>query len=901
MFLSRVGSLLTALILTAATGLAAAVSGLVKDPSGTAVASAVIAIRSITPSGTPRMVRTDTAGAFRASDLPPGRYSIHLVMPGFEAFDQEIEVTEGKDTAIEIHLKLGEVRQQVEVEGTGRATVDPVYHQLRESGLGEGFTVENLVIHRDGGTITLKSGTLAMSAPVLGRDTEAVFVGEGEFTFTPVLAVEGEHLNIVTGENAVHESFDRALFCFTDAAGKEIREQAKAHTADGKLAEVLRDFRHHLRSRTESPRSQLDAMLQSDTMDNLDADILADLYNPSQPGFFSAYLHGHKHSDLRFQYRPRGVMPDLSPEEVGVINLDPGGEQEGIWYLSHLKSEFDKGQAFSDEDHRVVKVDRYKIETVIAKNDHFTAAAEIHIQPITNGDRVIKFGLLPSLRVTRVTNGGREIAFIQEDRRQDGSFYVIMPLRMAKGSEQSLTVEYQGDRVVYKAGGGNFSVGARESWYPSLNTFRDHALYNLIFKVPKDFTLVSVGKLVREWKEEGFACSEWNSDIPMAVAGFNYGLFKKKGVEDTQTGIHIEGYAASEVPAYLQGAANSGAVGSLTPSRLLEGALVDAQNSERVFNAWFGKSEFPRIAITQQPQFSFGQSWPTLVYLPMSAFLDSTQRWQLMGGISTRLNEFVDEVTPHEVSHQWWGHEVGWASYHDQWLSEGFAFFSAGLYLQLVDKDPARYLTYWQRARELLSQKNNYNKRPTEAGPVWMGLRLGTFRNPGAYNSVVYRKGGYILYMLKSMMHDPMEGDRYFIEMMKDFVNTYRNRNASTEDFLAIAQKHMRPGMDMTGDGKLTWFFSEWVYGTALPKYKFDYTVTAESDGKWLLNGNLTQSDVPDKFVMPVPVYADFDGKMLRLGQVKIVGNTTVTDIKVKLPEKPRKVAINALHDVLEQ
>jgi hypothetical protein len=34
---------------------------------------------------------------------------------------------------------------------------------------------------------------------------------------------------------------------------------------------------------------------------------------------------------------------------------------------------------------------------------------------------------------------------------------------------------------------------------------------------------------------------------------------------------------------------------------------------------------------------------------------------------------------------------------------------------------------------------------------------------------------------------------------------------------------------------------------------------------------------------------------------VKITGNTTVADIKVKLPSKPRKVAINAFHDVLEQ
>src|ERR1035438_2926008 len=54
----------------------------------------------------------------------------------------------------------------------------------------------------------------------------------------------------------------------------------------------------------------------------------------SHAGFFSAYLHGHKHSDLRFHLKPRGALNQLStPEEVALINVDPGDAQEGIWYL----------------------------------------------------------------------------------------------------------------------------------------------------------------------------------------------------------------------------------------------------------------------------------------------------------------------------------------------------------------------------------------------------------------------------------------------------------------------------------------------------------------------------------------------------------------------------------------
>ena len=37
----------------------------------------------------------------------------------------------------------------------------------------------------------------------------------------------------------------------------------------------------------------------------------------------------------------------------------------------------------------------------------------------------------------------------------------------------------------------------------------------------------------------------------MPVAGFNYGAFKKKEITDSATGVHIEGYAGSDLPDYM--------------------------------------------------------------------------------------------------------------------------------------------------------------------------------------------------------------------------------------------------------------------------------------------------------------------------------------------------------------
>src|ERR1039458_942075 len=451
-----------------------------------------------------------------------------------------------------------------------------------------------------------------------------------------------------------------------------------------------------------------------------------------------------------------------------------------------------------------------------------------------------------------------------------------------------------------KGGGANFSVGARQSWYPSVNSFRDHALYHLVFKVPKQYTLVSVGKLDRQWTEQDLACSEWSSGVPLAVAGFNYGAFTRKDVTDPELpGFAIEGYAASEVPDYLKGV-EGGASGVMTPARLIGQTLAETENAMRIYNAWFGKSAFSRIAITQQPEFNFGQSWPTLVYLPLSAYLDSTQRWQLMG-LQSRFTEFIDEVTPHEVSHQWWGHMVGWSTFHDQWLSEGFATFSAGLYLQLTEKSPDKCLKYWESARQRILEKNAFGRRANDAGPVWMGLRLASMKNANGYSHVVYRKGAYVLHMLRQLMYDSKLGDKPFIDMMHDFVAHHMNGNASTESFQRVVEQHMSPLMDVAGNRKMDWFFSEWVYGTAVPRYKFDYTVTPAEDGKWLLKGRLTQSEVPANFVMQVPIYLDFGGQVVQLGRVKMAGNTTVDSLNVTLPKQPKRVLINYWHDVLEQ
>src|SRR6185436_19465317 len=106
---------------------------------------------------------------------------------------------------------------------------------------------------------------------------------------------------------------------------------------------------------------------------------------------------------------------------------------------------------------------------------------------------------------------------------------------------------------------------------------------------------------------------------------------------------------------------------------------------------------------------------------------------------------------------------------------EGFAFFSAGLFLQYMEKNPQKYLDYWEHARKQLVAKNEYGKRPVDAGGPWMGARLDSKKNSDAYQAVVYNKGGYILHMLRMMMWTQKDGDKPFRDMLQEFVKEYLN------------------------------------------------------------------------------------------------------------------------------
>lgn len=882
------------------------ISGTLKDPSGAVVAGARI---EITGGNLPQAIvlTSDESGKFAAPNLNPGKYSVRVIKEGFD----DLVTTVDLHGTAELLLTLAIAAQQTSISVTGKSSAfansDPVYRRLRDIGLGSTYRCENFTIRLDVGTFLLQSGTITVMDPVNKFITGAIFVGQGHFTLKPPGGLDTREMIRRSGNPTAEEDFTDVVFRFTPSEYAEFNGTLGTRTdTPHEAADAFEHWKDRIRHRHEFPEGFTQAILENETIDNVDADVLAAIYNPQHPPFFNAYMRGTPHKDLRFFVRARvGAIPQLdSPEEVALINCSGGGMDDGIWYSQHLLSELKAHTANSREDRRLFATHRYKIETVIGKNDHLYSRATVTFQPLVPGERLMKFGLLPTLRVTRVTDeNSQDLHFIQENKKEDGSFYAILDEAAAMEQEHSITIEYAGDKVLANAGNGSYYVRARESWYPNLNGFGEKALYDLTFKVPHSNVLISVGKLAGESTEAGFAVSHWVTPVPVAVVGFNYGQYNRIDYPDTITHYNISGYYLSELPGSLERFRGRG-LGALAPAAMTKYALDQTRAQMQLCTAYFGRAPYDNVAITEQPDFAFGQSWPNLVYLPISAYIDSTQRWLLFGHIDARFSGFVQEVTPHEVAHQWFGHGAGWASYHDQWLSEGFAEFAAGLFLEqaMGPKWQKDYIDFWERQRLRILEKNNFGISPNDAGPLYLGIRLVSPRSGLAYLGVTYSKGAYVLLMLRSLMYAQGSGvrDQAFIDMMHDFMESHRDLPASTESFKAIAEKHMPKLLDLQRNGRLDWFFDEWVYGTQVPPYQFKYDLQPAGGRGFRVRAEITQSEVDDHFAMFVPVFADFGNGMVRLNQVEIVGNSTRT-VDFVMDRQPKKVALNALKDILER
>ena len=255
--------------------------------------------------------------------------------------------------------------------------------------------------------------------------------------------------------------------------------------------------------------------------------------------------------------------------------------------------------------------------------------------------------------------------------------------------------------------------------------------------------------------------------------------------------------------------------------------------------------------------------------------------------------ERISEIfRAHEVAHQWWGIGVDFDTYHDQWLSEGFASYSGLWYLQAAKNDNELFfdiLNGWKD--EILNVRKYIFGSGQEAGPVSLGYRTSSSNTKGDYDLIVYKKGAWILHMLRAMLLDlnTMNEDK-MESLMHDYYETYKNKSASTEEFKRIVDKHF--GEDMS------WFFNQYVFGTDIPLYKVASKTETTADGKLKISFRIRQEGVPDNFRMYVPVKLVLDGDRVGRFRIEVKGKETIIAIPLPAGEL-EELVFNDLESVL--
>ncbi len=233
----------------------------------------------------------------------------------------------------------------------------------------------------------------------------------------------------------------------------------------------------------------------------------------------------------------------------------------------------------------------------------------------------------------------------------------------------------------------------------------------------------------------------------------------------------------------------------------------------------------------------------------------------------------VEDVVAHEIAHQWFGDSVTESTWADLWLSEGFATYFAGLFIQRYEGEE-NFQKYMNRAAQVAFEYEKKTRTPIHDRETEDLMKL---LNPNNY-----QKGAWVLHMLRSRL-----GDEPFFKGIQAYYEAHKAANASTED--------LRSALEKSSGKDLKEFFRRWVYDSGHPKYELSMNWN-EKDGKATLV--LKQVQPGNPFLDPVPlVFVTGSGNE----ELTITPTGTVTTKVIALKAKPSAIQVDPKNTLLKE
>ncbi len=372
--------------------------------------------------------------------------------------------------------------------------------------------------------------------------------------------------------------------------------------------------------------------------------------------------------------------------------------------------------------------------------------------------------------VNDLTIDGAEVAFLR-----DGDELVITH-RIPSGEHFTIDVSYGGTPQPMQSAAIPIEVGwlvgpeseqfvvaepdAAHSWFPANDHPLDKATFSFAVTVPTGLTGVANGELTEIAEDDATTTYLWSMDTPMAPY--------------LATVVIGDGWQIVEDPVSTEEAGVP--IRNVLPSDLVDdipAALAQTGEMINVLEEAFGPYPFDRYGIVVVGGFQHALENQTLSVFGR-AMVDAP---------------FFEYVHIHEIAHQWFGNSVSVAQWSDIWLNEGFATFSELLWVEHLHGVGAY--------REEVANR-------TQAARV---AGYGPPASPPPdelFNGSVYIRGALVLVALRDEI-----GDDVFFETLRTYTERYADGNATTVDFIAVAEEVS--GRDLTG------LFEAWLYGQELP------------------------------------------------------------------------------------
>jgi aminopeptidase N len=214
-----------------------------------------------------------------------------------------------------------------------------------------------------------------------------------------------------------------------------------------------------------------------------------------------------------------------------------------------------------------------------------------------------------------------------------------------------------------------------------------------------------------------------------------------------------------------------------------EQSLIYIEGALRSFSDRFAPYPYTEFDVVSIPMYALGMEYPGIVAI----FDDLYDPGKILYGMAAW--DLMENVIAHEAGHQWFYNLVGSDQINEPWLDEAFAQFLTSLYY-LDNHGPDADWNYRQ----------GWESRWNSVGRADIPIGMPVADYEGAeYSAIVYGRGPIFVKALQAEM-----GEQVFAAFLRDYVETYSWKLATTEDFRQLAEAHC--SCDLTD------LFEAWVY-----------------------------------------------------------------------------------------